>query len=538
MFKIPILYNRTKDIELFVQEEMYTVSINLNINCESQLQALEIQHRLLNYLPLNKFLQAYKYVSYFELDPVFLNNYLFDINNDRIDNLFLKHNKYTNTFAYCFSCEYEPLIRQDSCDVTIDPSSSSSFLVAGTYEFLTHIPVYIIGPRVNYENLVSKNELLYTNIAVPVNDNGKNILIQLLDTSSNITKQEISNNFEPSPSCVISGSFSTISLDYDMVTVFNDTKCEGLAHIIKDIASNNYINQRCLIEGERINGSLREIQDITPNVIRAYFDGFIYNKYVSQYLDFELHLFNSVNEISNLVTIVENPPFKIHSYKTLPLKNNILNSISNVNKSAVSINLNNTYITSIVLFDNSIIKFENVIFINPNTYEFVIDFYFNMDNKIINGSINPFNGDISVDCEMIKFIYMNVSLDLVKGIPASIDRINTNFNQLNEIISKTSPYETLKDSSGDYNIFITSDLNYNEELNQISFIVQNISLEHLSYKFIFNSTQIEPSQIIINNELSSPSLFVFNLANRFIYNRQLEHVDQANPLYFCYNHSI
>ena len=55
LFKIPILYNRTKDIELFVQEEMYTVSINLNINCESQLQALEIQHRLLNYLPLNKY---------------------------------------------------------------------------------------------------------------------------------------------------------------------------------------------------------------------------------------------------------------------------------------------------------------------------------------------------------------------------------------------------------------------------------------------------------------------------------------------------
>jgi len=530
MLKVPILYNRTKDIELFIQEEMYTISVNININCESQLQALEVQHRLLNHIPLNKYLQMYKYISYLELDSNFLNNYLFDLDHDRIENLFLKHNKYTDTFDYCVSCEYEPLIRQNSCDITIDSTVASSFLVASTFEFLTHIPVYIMGPRINYDDLIAKEQLQYSKIPVPVNDNGENILVELVDFDTKISRLEIINGFNSSLNCNITGEFTSIKLDYDSIAIFGDTKYDGIVHLVKDLITDLYINSRCFIEGERINGTLREIQDISPTIIHAYFDGLIGNLNISQYLDFEILITDSVREVISSTNTTVNPPFKLLKYTILPKVNNILNSIQNINRSAISINLKNTYITDIVLYDNTIITLPEVIFINEATYEFVI----NSGQITANGRINPYNGEFFLDSDVIKYVYMNANLNLVRGVPASISRINTNFNLFNEIISRNSPYDILKEYSSNYDIVLVIDLNYDIEKNQISFRVQNIDLNTITYKFIFDELIFESNMIIINKELSSSGLFVFDLANRFIYNRHLEKVKQTNPLYFCY----
>lgn len=530
-FRTPVLYNRTKNIELEIQEEMYIVAVNININCDSQLQALEIQHRLLNYLPLNKYLQAYKYVSYLEIDLNFLNNYLFDVERDRIENLFLKHDKYTNTFSHCFSIEYEPLIRQNSCDLTIDVSTSSSFLVASTFEFFQHVGVYLVGPKIDYDNLVSKNELQYTNIPVPVLDNGENILIDLINIDTKLMVSEISNGFNSSPNCMITGTFTNIKLDYDAITIFNEVKYDGVIHIVKDLLTDSYINTRCFIEGDRINGTLREIQDVSPTIIRAYFNGLIGKNNESQYLDFEIHLYDSIYEIDSSISTIVNPPLSLIKYKTLPKLNNILNSIPNINKSAVSINLKNTYITQIVLLDNTIISLDEVVFINEATYEFVLNF----NNITATGRIDPFNGEIFLDSDIIKYLYINVNLNLVRGLPTSIERINTNFNLTNEIVSKNSPYDVLKEYSSDYDIVLVNELNYDTEKNQFFIRVQDISLIGLTYKFIFDKIMIESNQVILNTNLSTSSLFVFDLQNRFIYNRLLENVSRTNPLYFCYN---
>ena len=542
MNKVPILYNRTKDIELFMQEEMYTVSVSININCESQLQALEIQFRMMNYIPLNKYLMAYKYISYLEIDKNFLNNYLFDVDRDRIENMFFKHNKYTDSFDHCFSIEYQPLIRLNACDITMDSSSASSFQVACSFEFMCHCPVFITGPKVDYSNLVSKNHLQYSKIPVAVIDNGANILIELVDSTTKISRLEISNNFNPSINCAINGTFSNIKIDYDSVTMFNDIKYDGIIHIVKDIQTGDYLNIRCFIEGDRINGILREIQDVSPGIIRAHFSGLISNKEVFNYLDFQINEYSSINEISTATNTIVNPPFYLSSYKILPKQNNILNSISNINRGAVSVNLSNTYITDIVLSDNTVINLPTPVFINSSSTEFTLDFYYDTQNIIIIGKLDPFNGNISLYNNedfnnIVQYLYMNMSLNLVKGIPGSISRINTNFNLTNEIISNKSPYESLREFSADYNIVLMKDFDYDDLKNQISIRVENVSLENLTYKFIFDGTIIDPGQVVINVELSTVNLLVFSLANRFIYSRYLSQVNAINPLYFCYNHN-
>ena len=78
-YLVDVLYNRTKDIVLSMQEDLYYIDYNVNINCESQLHAIELKHNLENFLPVGKLLNYLSFCSFYEIDEIFLNKYIFDV---------------------------------------------------------------------------------------------------------------------------------------------------------------------------------------------------------------------------------------------------------------------------------------------------------------------------------------------------------------------------------------------------------------------------------------------------------------------------
>jgi len=514
--KIPVIYDRTKDIEIFLQEDMYTIAVSVNINCDSQLQALEIQHRLINYLPLNKYLQAYRYTSFFELDPNYLSRYLIDVKKDKIENLFYKQNKFTNTFDYCFSVEYEPLIRLNSCDIGIDSSVNSSFQVGCSFEFLTHLPIYISGPNINWNNPVDYNYLQYNNIPIPIKKDKDLILVELKNKNTNTIHKEIweLNNGQ------INGKLHQIERILSATTLINKLKFDSLLHIF-ETPEGDIINENCFIEGERINGEIRQIKFLDDDNITLYFMGMLNGVSTNMFLTLEFIEIDVKKYVRDLV-FNPNPPYEISYYKIFPREINILNSIPNINRSAVKINPNQTYITKYIDINYNTVILNPPLFINEITNEFLLP-----DN--VTGFIDIDTFELNLNHPNILYIYLNLSFDFIKGIPGSIERVNYNFNVNNQIISKTPPYNVLPNHN--YNISsIISEVTYNEETAEITL---DLSANITDFIFI-NSEKMILDYRYLKIISTSPKL-IFKLSSASIYWKIFSKVNTLDPIYFCYN---
>ncbi len=139
----PVLYNLTNNKILYVQEEQTNVSLSVTINCESQFQAREIEHVLLRYLPLNKFINLYSFTSFLEISNTFLNKNFFDINNHKILNLFDKMDNNTGEIEHFFSIQYSPLLRNESLTANITDSTQRSFQVTLELTFNIQLPIFL-----------------------------------------------------------------------------------------------------------------------------------------------------------------------------------------------------------------------------------------------------------------------------------------------------------------------------------------------------------------------------------------------------------
>lgn len=162
--KLVALKNNTLDSELLLQTQYYEVGIDIIINCESQYQALEIQQRMINKLPLGKPLEIYQFVSYLEIDDIFLTELMFDVNNHDIDNLYSRFDYTTSKDTYSFAVTYTPRIKMDSCQSSIQTSSTHSWSVNSNFQFYLPWPILLeyetkqgsiygsgIGPSTTFE---------------------------------------------------------------------------------------------------------------------------------------------------------------------------------------------------------------------------------------------------------------------------------------------------------------------------------------------------------------------------------------------------
>lgn len=139
--KIPVLHNETQQVTLYLHEEHVRIPFSISINCESQLQAKEVSYQIRRILPLNKNINIFSFISFLELPlNILINSLKFNLLNDVIDNLYTKLNYNTNNIDYCYSIQYNPLIRLDSSTVSISDSTQSTFQTQLELSYLIPLP--------------------------------------------------------------------------------------------------------------------------------------------------------------------------------------------------------------------------------------------------------------------------------------------------------------------------------------------------------------------------------------------------------------
>ena len=154
--KIPVLYNSTQDVAVYVHEEQTTVGFAININCESQLMAKEIAYTVKRFLPLNKILNVFTFISYLEIETNLLLDILkFNIPFDNIQNLYTKLNYNTGKPEYCFSLSHNPLIRFDSINTTTTDSTQPTYQVQIELTYIIQFPQYLILEHFNIVDTIN-----------------------------------------------------------------------------------------------------------------------------------------------------------------------------------------------------------------------------------------------------------------------------------------------------------------------------------------------------------------------------------------------
>lgn len=168
----PVLFNKSNNAYLMLNEEYTHIPISITINTESQLQAKELSHIIRRYLPLNKWIQQLKFMSFLEIEPKLLNKYLFNPYEDNILNLFSKFDRLVGLTQFCFSVQYEPQIRLDSISAAVPDSTQRTYQVTADLTYGLQWPVFLYCDKVKYiENInIHFNEQHYHPISqhVPI----------------------------------------------------------------------------------------------------------------------------------------------------------------------------------------------------------------------------------------------------------------------------------------------------------------------------------------------------------------------------------
>lgn len=186
--KFPVLFDKTKELILELQEEMYETTLDVVINCESQMQAIDLHHRLTTVLPLNKYLQLHHFYSYYELTENYLTSALFDVNYDEIENLFVKYNNLTDKMEHCFSVRHEPIVRLDDSNVSISSQEQRSFGIQSSMTVLMGVPIYIEIPaecRPAYSKYYREQEIEVGSVSIPT---GSHYVLQLNEKHDDFEK--------------------------------------------------------------------------------------------------------------------------------------------------------------------------------------------------------------------------------------------------------------------------------------------------------------------------------------------------------------
>lgn len=193
-YKIPILYDTSKNLTLDLQTELYEINIEANINCDSQLPALNIRHLLEKEMPIGKLYSIYNFYTFLDIPDYYFSSDKFDNNNDNIVNLYVKHNFLTDKVEYCASLLCEPLIRLDSISVPLSNTEPRSFQVNMQFTIVMAIPMSLQIPFDDYPRNIESRDIIEYGSIVPTNNSiflgkeGDNIFPVFSDDKSIISK--------------------------------------------------------------------------------------------------------------------------------------------------------------------------------------------------------------------------------------------------------------------------------------------------------------------------------------------------------------
>jgi hypothetical protein len=197
--QIPVLLNFENEHRLIVQEEQVQTAISVIINCESQLQAKDVEHRIKYWLPLSKWIQFLEFTSFLEVPQKYLETLDFKPHDHQILNLFMRMDKDKGEVDYCYSVRYKPHIRLENISTSIGDASQRSFPVNIEMNYLTQAPMFMFCDKLPGE--IEAINIIYSDFGHdPIADYPVQAVLNLFsditlekDLGTNIPKRITSN---------------------------------------------------------------------------------------------------------------------------------------------------------------------------------------------------------------------------------------------------------------------------------------------------------------------------------------------------------
>ena len=225
--------------EIFLQEEHVEVSIDVQINCETQIQAKEIEYTIKRYLPLEKYIQGFGYTAWIEIDPTYLLYLGMDFNDRQLLNHFVRTNdNFRDSVRHYFSMYYNPLIKLESSSVSISDNSARSFPVNLTILYQIQMPMFISD---NLDMKIEKINVDFNRFGYePISDNNcrtlftqqnnADITLRNLIVSSKDSMEVVEENNYPDSPIIIGIRFTSDSFKILQTMKFNIMDKYGKMH--------------------------------------------------------------------------------------------------------------------------------------------------------------------------------------------------------------------------------------------------------------------------------------------------------------------
>lgn len=141
--QIEVLHDENTGRKIFLQEDQVTLGTTVQINCESQLQAKNLEFRIKRFLPITKYIQIIGFTTFLQISSHLLKSLDFDWNTHNINNLFIRYDKSAGKFNQYFSVYYKPIIRLENSTTNIADSVQRSFTINLDISFLLQLPIFI-----------------------------------------------------------------------------------------------------------------------------------------------------------------------------------------------------------------------------------------------------------------------------------------------------------------------------------------------------------------------------------------------------------
>ena len=521
---IKLAHNFTKDISISCTENLFILDFNLFINCETQIQAINIQQKIQNWFRINQPILYNNFYTWLKIDDYLNNPYYFDFEFDDIENISQVYDSADDTFELRTSLNIDPILTLTDIQVDInDPSTQIAYQITTSWEAKINIPIrYINPPYIDLNDLYNKNninnkfiELRNKKIAIPYNNfliNYQNNLLPL-----DIQTIEISNVNNPlngykkiisstNIKDIIEYSYSSqnkINFNLDRcIFLLNDERYKCNLKLTYNIITGNCYGTI----SDYIDGKLTDVLFLENNTIQAVVIGYDYIK---------------KRNISELVNII---------YKKLDLVNLTQISIDSINNYLVISDLNvynllkvsktNTILTAID-FNSLELADGMVLLCNSQNQSFTntIDFNLSFDNDIrILMNIHQKTGELTKfvitpnDTNIISLNVNSIEFNISPIYGSTVSDINIDIGQITNQLGNS---EFIEDSSK-YNI--------------INIIVSELIIEdYLEYKYLLIK---HPDNVVINTDywkfIYQGNYFTNNSNNNYLKLLKVEN----NKIYF------
>jgi hypothetical protein len=407
--RIPVLYNRTKELELDLQEELHQISLDIVINCDSQLQALEIEQMINHYSPIGKYFQHYRFYSFIKIDNQFIHPDIFDVNNDLIYNLFIKHNRRQDAVDYCFSVEYNPLIRFESCQAELSSSEQRSFTVSCPVTIVTPIPVFQMIP--NYQKSLSNKPVrTYNRSDIIVSTGSSDLLlvsftnhscVAVVQTTDSETGEFAATFTYNDSTYTITGFIETEEIVCDgNITVNNQVKVTCTFTVIKNLLENTYTIS---VSGP-IDATLTHAEyDLSANQLTGYLSTTFNNEPIEAYITVDdLNILRQSKILSTNFTVTDNITRNIKFVSVL----NLYNTNLDLSIHRMALQTDNSYITTLIvtdsLYNQYIVNLDSDSYISINSkgsFNGSLTFTINQQSitLVLMGKVNSKTGQLTYD---------------------------------------------------------------------------------------------------------------------------------------------